>query len=172
MQTMKAFFFTLAATVLLGGTCAQAQGNPSKTAYKNLDIVTQSEPTVRQRCRVLSTDNEKTVCKLAFGQTRTYQRSELIALIVPREHAHMNVQLLKSLGWMGLAVSAQSAAIYGALVVSSVIATAGLSVVALLLVPTVVVAMMMVAESKGGSQVSHDAVIYESPDTPLTVALR
>jgi len=172
MQMTKAISFTLTAAMLVGNTCARAESKAAGEEYKTLDVVTLAEPTARQHCHVISTNDESTECKLAFGKTKIYQRSEMVALIAPPEDADKGWKLLKGIGWTGLTATAQGMAIYGAVVLGSAIPTVGLSVVALVLAPAVIWALSQLGEGMFDSEPSHDKVIYQRSDTSLQVQLR
>jgi len=168
MQFLRPILSMLLVALVFSGSIADAQSKPPAPintsnpprGYKNLDLVTQNRPKMRLHCRVVSEDDDKVVCKQAFVQTKTYPRSELIAVIAPGENEDREIAL-----WWSFWFPATGACIYGAIVAASIAATAGLSVLAFIAFDFAFVGLMAVGDGP------EDTIVYQKPGTKLDPAL-
>jgi hypothetical protein len=158
--TLSAFLIAL----LLSGTVAEAQTEPSKAPepkHENLDLVTEARPTVRQHCHVVSDNHNKIVCKRAFGKSKTYSYSDLVAIIDPAENVNREIG-----SWLGFWLPATGVCIYFAIVAASIAATAGISIAAFVAFDIAFVGLM-----GAGNGNEHDTILYLRTGTTLGASI-
>jgi hypothetical protein len=157
----KLFWVVAHSALLICVPLAQGQNAPWSNKYEKLDVVTVAKPNTRQHCHVKSFDATQLTCSQAFGKTRTYLRSDWVALISPLEDDNRFVAL-----WLGGWLSAGGACIYGAIIAATIPATAGLSVAAFLLVE-----MGLLGAAFSGNGPYYDAIVYQRPGATLDASL-
>ena len=124
-----------------------------------LAIVTIARPGIRQSCKVDEITEDAIVCRSNHHKKITYQRDEIAALIEPPSHHERNIMLVP------VALMAVS-------LVGSFFVPLAFSIAMRVFAAVCFSAFGAMGIGAAANDHNNDILIYQSPDTPLTVKLR
>jgi hypothetical protein len=127
-------------------------------ANHSINIITLARPNHRQTCRVNDLAPDIILCGSAQKPT-TYQREDIAAIIDPPDHTERNIMLIP----VALLVASLAASFFVPLVWSITLRIfSGLCLAA----------YGATGDGAQGTDHNHDILLYQRPNTPLTVKLR
>lgn len=138
-----------------------------KLPYRTLDIVTINEPNVRQHCRVHDVEAQTITCRNHRHQADTiYHRDDIVALIEPPAHENL-ISFMEAAGIVGATLAASFFVPLAGSIILRII-TGFLFFGAWYATGTAYDELAAI----GYSDHNDDILLYQRPDTTLTIHLR
>jgi hypothetical protein len=123
-------------------------------------VVTISRPGVRQKCKFPDLTADTLTCAASHHHSpTTYTREDIAALIHPRSHEERNIMLIP-------------AVLMGALIASSFFVPLGWAITLRVFAFLSFCTFGAMGIGATGDDHNHDIVLYQRPNTPLTIHLR
>ena len=129
----------------------------------HLDVVTFDHPKLRHECIIPRVEGDVLTCDQSGSKPQiTYRRQDIAALIFPAHNSHWLLHV-------ALCFFSGSAIMYGAYVLGAV--TFGGAVVVGIIAAIVISSSPLFAYDRD-SDVAHDRLLYQAPNTQLAVPLK